>query len=220
MGRVIARFGFARELLARSYDCLAVPLPPSFQEDVEAAIEQLPTISAVTQLDVDTDDDDESDMALGFSYVPIDPCQPVIAGLRLAMGERMTRAFIDLETPRFQASMNHFPDPYALKRVSPEGFAAAILPAIPPPMPGQHQRRIAHMARELHLLEARHKSILLVCSLIDWPWIKDAYNQGTDSEEPAAFFAPIQSFGVDPKTLIFLTGELPYLTGLYERGAE
>ena len=26
------------------------------------------------------------------------------------------------------------------------------------------------------------------------------------------------TFGVDPKTLVFLLGELPYLTGLYERG--
>ena len=30
------------ELLERSYDCVAVPLPPSFQDDVEAAIERLP----------------------------------------------------------------------------------------------------------------------------------------------------------------------------------
>src|SRR5580704_13311372 len=71
------------ELLSRPYDCVAVPLPPSFQEDVEAAIEQLPSISVVAQLDVDSDDDDdESDSddesAAGFSYVPIDPCQGVI----------------------------------------------------------------------------------------------------------------------------------------------
>src|SRR5258708_5328723 len=71
------------ELLSRSFDCLAVPLPPSFQEDVEAAIERLPAISVVAQLDADPDDSEH-----GFSYVPIDPCQGVIAGLRVAMGER------------------------------------------------------------------------------------------------------------------------------------
>jgi len=32
-------------------------------------------------------------------------------------------------------------------------------------------------------------------------------------EEPASFFAPVQTFGVDPRTLIFLLGELPFLTG-------
>src|SRR3954469_2240658 len=69
------------ELLARPYDCVAVPLPPSFQDDVEAAIERLPTISVVTQRDSDGEGDDAES---GFSYVPIDPCQGVIAALRTA----------------------------------------------------------------------------------------------------------------------------------------
>ena len=42
------------ELLARPYDCVAVPLPPSFQEEVEAAIEGLPRISIVAQIDAET----------------------------------------------------------------------------------------------------------------------------------------------------------------------
>jgi hypothetical protein len=41
------------ELLARPYDCVAVPLPPSFQDDVEEAVERLPAISAVLQRDAD-----------------------------------------------------------------------------------------------------------------------------------------------------------------------
>ena len=72
--------------------------------------------------------------------MPIDPCQGVIAALRTARGERIAREFIDLETPRFVSVTGTFPDPYALKRVSPERFAAAILPAIPPPPPGQVDR--------------------------------------------------------------------------------
>ena len=205
------------ELLSRPYDCVAVPLPPSFQDEVEAAIEQLPTISDVAQLDVEGEDEDD-DEGLGFSYVPIDPCQGVIAALRLAMGERMARAFIDMETHRFEASSATFPDPYALKMVRPESFAAAVLPVIDPPTPGQHARRLAWMAARLRELEAKHRSILLVCSLTDWPYIRDAYVHRAEVEEPSPFFAPIQAFGVDPKTLVFLLGELPFLTRLYERG--
>lgn len=201
------------ELLSRHYDCVAVPLPPSFQDDVEEAIERLPAISVVAQLDADPDDTTH-----GFSYVPIDPCQGVIAALRVAIGERMTRAFIDMETPRFEAKTGIFPDPYALKRVSPEGFAAAMLPAIPPPSPGQHADRIAWMASQLRALETKHRSILFVTSLLDWPWIRDAYQRELEVPEPDPFFSPIQTFAADPATLIFLLGELPYLTGLYERG--
>jgi hypothetical protein len=200
------------ELLARPYDCLAVPLPPSFQDEVEAAVERLPRISVVTQRDAEGDDGES------FSYVPIDPCQGVIAAIRTALGERIPREFIDLETPRFERMSATYPDPYALKRVSPEGFAAAVLPAIPPPGEGQHADRIAQMAGRLHELEERYGSILLVCSLMDWPWIRDAYRRELSGPDVESFYAPIQTFGIEPKTLIFLLGELPYLTGLYERG--
>src|SRR5262249_29530806 len=99
------------EILSRPYDCLAVPLPPSFQEQVESAIRNLPVISAVVQRDGGLDEE------CGFSYVPIDPCQGVVAGIRTALGEHIPRAFIDRETARFEAHTATFPDPYALKKV-------------------------------------------------------------------------------------------------------
>ncbi|MFO0958757.1 MAG: hypothetical protein U0800_15215 [Isosphaeraceae bacterium] len=209
------------ELLARPYDCLAVPLPPSFQEDVEAAADDLPRISAVVRRDgegYDPDRDPEDDVQAGFSYVPIDPCQPVIAGIRTALGERIPRAFIDLETARFEARNATYPDPYALKKVRPEAFAAAILPSIPPPTPGQHADRIAWMAHQLRRLEVDHRRILLVCSMMDWPWIRDAYNRRAPRPEPDPIETPVERFEVDPRTLAFLLGELPFLTSLYERG--
>ncbi|HCO26992.1 MAG TPA: hypothetical protein DIT97_29760, partial [Gimesia maris] len=38
-----------RVMLNNEFDCLAVPLPPSFQENVERAITFLPSITAVVQ---------------------------------------------------------------------------------------------------------------------------------------------------------------------------
>jgi hypothetical protein len=201
------------ELLCRPYDCVAVPLPPSFQDEVEQAVEELPSVSVVVQPDVDRDDEEQ-----GFSYVPIDPCQGVIAAIRTAMGERIEREFIDMETPRFEAITGNFPDPYALKQVTPEQFSAALLPAIPPPQPGQHAARIAWMANRLHELESRYRLVLLICSLLDWPWLRDAYRRGVERPEPESFFAPLATHSVDPRTLLFVLGELPFITGLYERG--
>jgi hypothetical protein len=205
------------ELLGRPYDCVAVPLPPSFQEQVEEATLRLPRISVVVQVDAETADG-ESNTGGGFSYVPIDPCQGVIAALRAARGERIAREFIDMETPRFEPVTHAFPDPYALKRVKPERFAAAVLPAVPPPLPGQNANRVRWMAARLRELETRYRSILLVCSILDWPWIRDAYQRSLPPSEPDSFFTPILTFAVDPRTLIFVLGELPYITNLYERG--
>src|SRR5437764_12184310 len=69
------------ELLEHPCDCLAVPLPPSFQDDVEQAITRLPLVSCVVQRDAGAAEGRDE----GFSYVPIDPCQGVIAALRLAL---------------------------------------------------------------------------------------------------------------------------------------
>src|ERR1700691_4626348 len=79
-----------RRMLAEDFDCLAVPLPPSFQSDVERGVELLPAISAVLQeepvsFDASESSDDDSAEARACSYVPIDPCQGVIAGLRIAL---------------------------------------------------------------------------------------------------------------------------------------
>ena len=38
-----------RVMLSEEFDCLAVPLPASFQEDVERAIAFLPSVTAVLQ---------------------------------------------------------------------------------------------------------------------------------------------------------------------------
>ncbi|MBT4864354.1 MAG: hypothetical protein HON53_04425 [Planctomycetaceae bacterium] len=216
-----------RVMLSQNFDCLAVPLPASFQDGVERAMEFLPSISAVVQVEPkewggDVEDwqsqpsaDEEDDRAA--SYVPIDPCQGVIAALRIAMQERMPRAFIDLETASFQPTAATLPDPYALKKVAADKFAAAVLPAIGRLPEGQPRDRVVTMANRLRELEAKHKSILFVCSMTDWPWIREAY---TEQIAPTVEDDEVEDtyiYAVDPETLIFLLSELPFITSLYER---
>ncbi|MBQ16732.1 MAG: hypothetical protein CMJ65_06360 [Planctomycetaceae bacterium] len=213
-----------RTMLGRSFDCLAVPLPESFREDTEAAIEQLPGVTMVIQdesvgfpVGEWTPESDEADDSVPrrASYVPIDPCQPVIAALRIAIGERIVRAFVDPETNPWEPVAAVLPDAYALKRVDLEQFASALLPALPRPPEGQPVDRIAHIAARLHELEQQHDSILLVCGLLDWPWIREAYQAGGHRVAEPDVAATV-TCAVDPRTLAFLLGELPFVTGLYE----
>ena len=210
-----------RVLLAESFDCLAVPLPESFQSSVEEAIEALPTPTIVVRSEAvgydpnSTGEDDDSPTPA--SYVPIDPCQPVIAALRFAIQEQMPREFIDLETLGFHNSPISLPDPYALKKVAVEKFSAAVLPSLPRPTNPRHQERIAWMAHRLRQLERKYKRILFVCSLADWPWVREAYTEKVPVDAPYEEEHAPAIYKVTPETLIFLLGELPYLTGLYER---
>ena len=215
-----------RVMLDQHFDCVAVPLPPSFRNDVLAALDWLPTPTLITQREVEAygrewspeDDlyDDTGDSA-SLSYVPIDPCQPVIAGLRIAQGERLSCEFIDLETARFEPVSATLPDAYALKKVNFERFAAAMLPSIPPPDHGQPRARIEWMARRLRELEQHYQSILLICSVLDWPWIRGAYCDQVEPEVEEDLVEETESYAIDPNTLIFTFGELPFITALYER---
>ena len=93
-----------RVMLANDYDCLAVPLPDSFREPVCQQILNLPTPTIVIQREqpqfqtewsgssegLDSESDEPTgESELRCSYVPIDPCQPVISALRTAMGEHI-----------------------------------------------------------------------------------------------------------------------------------
>ena len=220
-----------RVMLSQQFDCLAVPLPPSFQHDVERAIEFLPSISLVMQEEPQNitatewtgddsgqdDEEDEEQLDRTFSYVPIDPCQGVITALRIAIEERLPRKFVDLETSEFDCYAAGLPDPYALKQVSPEKFAAALLPCIDRLPNGQPQDRAVHMAARLRRLEAQNERVLFIGSSVDGPWIREAFVERTPERvEPD----PVEETSIhraDPETLLFVLGELPFITGLYER---
>jgi len=209
-----------RLMLNSQFDQLAVPLPPSFQSKVESGVEQLPAVSAVLQRVPPTGFGDKGDADVDGSatYVPIDPCQPVIAALRIAAQEHIPRIFIDIEGDDYEPAADVLPDAYALKQVTPERFAAAVLPALDAPHEGPQLTRIHWMANELHRLTKSCESILLVCGLREWPWIRDAFQSVVDRPpDPPEQNHPAELYAVQPETLLFMLRELPFITGQYER---
>jgi len=229
-----------RRLMATgSFDCLAVPLPPSFQSEVEQAILKLPVPQIVLQEERSTQHhnpwdersqnaygdelDDASGEELEFlrprvaSYVPVDPCQPVIAALRFALEERIPRRFIDLETSCYELYSERMPDAYALKKVSLQQFASAVLPTLSEPDTPQWRDRIRAMAYNLRELCVDFRNILLVCPILDWPWVRAAFADRELVRPEDDAVSPVERYTVEPETLYFFLGELPFLTSLYER---
>ena len=199
-------------LTDRRYDCLAVPLPPSFELPVEEAVVDLPTISVIVRQERESED------GRRVNYVPIDPCQPVIMGVRVAIGEGIYRAYIDRDTTTFEPLPFVSPDAYALKQLPYAAFAAAILPTLTPPEDGsQQQARVAWMAFQLHQLEMEYERTLCLCHLADWPWIRQAYQRRTDYPESDQQVSRPERYLVEPASLYFMLGELPFMTELYER---
>jgi hypothetical protein len=175
--------------------------------------------------DSPVDHDIESEEITGrCSYVPIDPCQPVIAAIRLALEERWRIEFVDEECADYVPFSAVLPDPYALKHLSLEKFSAACLPWLTPPSSKEIDRRLRYQARQLHELKQKFGSVTMLSSLQEWPWLRDrivSYESSpsspssslTDSDES---LEAAERFAVDSRSLIFLLGELPYITALYE----
>ncbi len=220
-----------RFLLEHSFDCIAIPLPASFRNCVLSGVEQLPTPNAVVQLaTLEFDSNDSVSKSNGLeelvrnaSYVPIDPCQAVVAAIRFGISDRTPLHFIDQECEDFDPDASIFPDPFALRETTIERFCTAALPAIPNPTSQQRLDRIHFMASRLKELKQKHTNIVCLCDLQDWPWLREAMS--TSSEHPYKRGTPIlreedvmpaDNYSVDSRTLMFFMGELPFITGLYE----
>ena len=124
------------ELLARPYDCLAVPLPPSFQDDVEAAVERLPAISAVVQRDADAATTTTSRLQLRADRPVPGGHRRAPAGARRADRRGRSSTWRRPGSRRTRRSSR----PLCAEAGQPRGFAAAVLPAIPPPGAGPARR--------------------------------------------------------------------------------
>lgn len=201
-------------LMAERWDCLAVPLPPSVEPALEQAIDALPCVQAVILEEPAHPETGEPTV----SFVPIDPCQPVIMAVRGAMAEGIARAYIDRDVSVFEPSTFPAPDPYALKRVNLAAYAAALVTTAPAPEPdSQRHHRLAWMAFRLHELELDSTQILCLCPAHDWPWLRHCYNSRADYAAPEVPAARPFRATVTADTLYFVLGELPYVTELYER---
>ncbi len=198
-----------RRLRDQHFDCLALPLPPSFASAVERGVELLPQVLVALQA--------EPDLEGAYNLVPIDPCQGVIAALRHAMEQGIERAWVDLEVRAYEPPQAALPDPYALKQLSLEKYLAALLPSLPePPALSQQLGRIRYMAYQLHCLELEYQRIVFVCSAADWPWIRQAYAARAAYAPPYTSPGLVQLCRVAEESVYFALGELPFLTHLYE----
>jgi hypothetical protein len=105
-----------------------------------------------------------------------------------------------------------------LKRVSPERFAAAVLPSLRRPESESDWQQLRWMAGRLQQLSQQYSKVLCLCSLPDWPWLRAAFAEGLhDLQQPDWSETQPQTFAVASRSMIFMLGELPYITGMYEQ---
>lgn len=228
-----------RLMMAYEFDCLAVPLPPSFRPAVLNGVLELPTPTVAIQIDgsspqirsaafrgdrssselFSSGEDEERTWEMEeaqLSYVPIDPCQPVIAAIRTALGDHLPIHFIDLETSSFEQHSDLMPDAFALKRLPIERYAAAVLPSLRAPASVQWAERTKMMAWNLRQLSIDYQRILFVTNILEWPWVRQAFHEKVLNPPQHEPVNEVSLYSLGKNSYYFMMGELPFITDLYE----
>lgn len=205
---------FARQVrelfLKGKYDCVAVDIPSVFQDHISAAIENLPLISAV--------------VARGYSeplfYIPVDPCDAAVESIRQSSLHHIPSFCIgssELRVPRLLAPL---PDEYMETRIGIDIYNTLCLKAAGLPEEGSPDDiECQYMAGRIHQLEAGYKNILVLLHYRNFVRTifhfrqEKTYNMRFDEERSYSILSGL----INPDHLYFALGELPFITGKYEK---
>lgn len=210
-----AAFGtYIRNLCnTKKYDCIAVDLPEPFNDELAGAVKELPIISAVTALSKT-----EPDSPL--YYIPTDPCDATIEGLRQAQQNRIPCSFIGYPELHKPKPLPPLPDEYAISTMGFDEYAALCIHALGKSEPDTDADRVAqYIAFKLHELHASYKNIL---ALIHFRHIIQTVHHFRQERSynlsfPLTQIYTIQTYAINPDHLYFAIGELPFITGRFEK---
>lgn len=227
---VHARLAFAEEvrrrLLEEDFTAVAVELPPFLRPAMEQALELLPVAHVVLYQEWTRGLGREATDSRAW-YVPVHPGDAIVEALRVARSERLPVHYVDAEVQDFRSRPAVVPDPYGLRNLGLEAWYRACAPALARhPRTTQDILREQHMAWRLRRIAARARGrILFVCGLAHWATIRHHLETGTvvplAGEPPHS--SQIRVLRPRPRSLPFLTGDLPWLVQAYEehrRGIE
>lgn len=209
-GRAVFAAHVRAACLKRRFDCIAVDLPGVFEPHLADAVRELPYIKAVT--------------ARGYCdplfYIPADPCDAMIEGLRQALQNRIPFVCVAPSLLRKPRPLAPLPDEHAVKTMGFDAFAALCLHAVGNAAPDSDEDIEArHIAHRLLQCRIERRSVLAIVHMRHF--VRVVHHLGREETHNAAFPAPpsyeIAAYYVNPDHLYFALGELPYVTGKFEK---
>ena len=116
---------FAREVRRlcseQKFDCVAVDIPLIFQGELADAVDSLPLISALIAYR-EYGDYGGGDGTWPRYYIPVDPCDPMIEGVRQARQRRIPFYCVGAEKLKVLEPLPPLPDEYAVKTIGFEAY--------------------------------------------------------------------------------------------------
>jgi hypothetical protein len=235
---------FARETRRlcseRKYDCVAVDIPAVFQDDLAEAVDELPLLSALIAynpniygggnaygsvgIDVNVDNDDD-DLPLCY-YIPIDPCDAMIEGVRQARQRRIRFRCVGMSTLRPPVQMISMPDEYSITKIGFDAYTLLCRKAVGEMVRAERDENIRVWYNEIIRAEAeiitdnllllcqRHNNILAIVHISRFDTVRKmltgTLSSRNDAHDDAAPYTVIKRY-INPDHLYFALSELPFV---------
>ena len=194
----------------RRFDCIAIDLPSCFTDALSQAVDTLPFISIVAAR---TYDDDTC------FFVPNDPCDAMIEGVRQSRSRRMPLYGIGHPQMQLPKPLPHLPDEQAVTSIGFDAFCALCLQVVGNPVDDNAvKQQASHIAAQTLELQKRFESILILVHAGRFARVVDCIVNNPSAVEKATqpFIFDIVTALVNPDHLYFVLGELPFITGRIE----
>jgi hypothetical protein len=212
---VPGRLEFAARLrayiLAKHPDVIALELPSSLEETYTAALERMPQMSVIVI--PETDEGIEEGQA---TYIPIEPADAFVEGMRSAQETGAELLFLEPATHNRPHLAQSYPDPYALEKIGLSEYVKVYREQSDSSSEEMEQHAAA-MAWKLQGSDP-FASVLVVVSLNLLDALLDAMESPQDepASERASLFHRAELFNLHPDCLAEVTSEIPYYQDLYE----
>jgi hypothetical protein len=205
--------------LQKKFDCITVDLPSCFQDPLLDALHDLPYVSAVVGRD-------EGETAY---FIPADPCDASIEAMRQSRQNHVPCFCVggpELFAPH---PLPPLPDDYAMLRLGFDAYVALCLLTVNAAffpdknsaagLSREHENSCRFAAHRLLSLSTQYKSVLALVHLGNFARTLHHLQQEQTwnlSFDTAPEYSIIREF-INPDHLYFALGELPFVTGKFER---
>lgn len=189
------------------YDCIALPLPTMIEEEFMELIEELPTIQTIVL-------QSPEEVAL----IPADPCDAFIEAARQAHQLRTQLECIGPDRIEEPETLISPPDETLIKSIGYDAWCALTLEKIAlDETEAEVTDTIRTLAQEAKRLDYEYDRPILLLEIHRIPAFLRAY----ESDEKPGTFEPVplevQTCPINVAHLFFVLGELPFVTGEYEK---
>jgi hypothetical protein len=205
-------------------DCIALELPEQMTGNILKGIRRLPYLSAIT-----FPDDDNT-----YHYIPIQPCDSIIEGARLADEFGKSIYFVDKDVHGLIPPQINSPDTYYVTKIGLKNYLTNYLAYLDPsPKESIHYLRELYMAHRVRILSLSFNKVLFVYGLYHHKRLIEFFKREADlseevnrlvdrfelkkpyifaqRDEPELRHLPVESY-------IEMLGTIPFEMYLYEVG--